>query len=41
MRWYSSVLSIPENLPIAFGDYAAPDAGCIVCGEIAVYHPRN
>jgi hypothetical protein len=41
MHFYSSVLSIPENLPVAFDDYAAPDEGCVVCDETAVYHPRN
>jgi hypothetical protein len=41
MHCYSSALSIPEKLPVAFDDYAAPDEGCIVCDGTAVYHPRN
>ena len=41
MHCNASVLSIPENLPAAFDDYAAPDEGCIVCDGTAVYHPRN
>jgi hypothetical protein len=42
MQCYSSALSIPETLPVAFYDYdAAPDIGSNICDEIAVYHPRN
>ena len=42
MHCYSSALSIPETLHVAFYDYgAAPDIGSNICDETAVYHPRN
>ena len=41
MHCYSSALSIPETLPVAFYDSDAPDEGCIICDGTVVYHPRN